>query len=242
MQKIHTDATYKLVWQGYPVLQIGTTDLHRKFHPFGLAVCTHETQADFKFIFGSLKKAVFEKFGSNINPQYLVADAAESIHNAFEETFEGASVIMCWFHMRKALSKRVDNHIHDKQKRQKFLNDIDMLQLSQTPAIFEIASQLFIVKWRTESNELINYFKNEWLFKNRNWYEGFAKRVPSTNNALESNNRLLKDEQTFRERLDLAQFRIIICETVRKWSLEYYSGPNNSGEFQQYDFCVDKCP
>lgn len=65
VQKIHTDATYKLVWQGYPILQIGTTDLYRKYHPFGLAVCTHETHGEVKFIFGSLKKTVSEKIGLN---------------------------------------------------------------------------------------------------------------------------------------------------------------------------------
>lgn len=34
-------------------------------------------------------------------------------------------------------------------------------------------------------------------------------------------------EQTFRERTDLAQFRIKLFEMVRKWSIEYDSGPEN---------------
>lgn len=46
--KVHTDATYKLTWQGYPVFQIGTTDMHRSFHPFGIAVCTNEKTDDFR--------------------------------------------------------------------------------------------------------------------------------------------------------------------------------------------------
>ena len=41
-KKIHADATYKLVWQGFPVLVIGTSDLDRHFHSFGLAVCSDE--------------------------------------------------------------------------------------------------------------------------------------------------------------------------------------------------------
>lgn len=48
--KIHADRTYKLVWQGYPVLQVGTTDMHRSFHPYGIAVCTNERCADFEFL------------------------------------------------------------------------------------------------------------------------------------------------------------------------------------------------
>lgn len=46
--KVHTDATYKLTWQGYPVFQIGTTDMHRSFHAFGIAVCMCEQTDDFK--------------------------------------------------------------------------------------------------------------------------------------------------------------------------------------------------
>lgn len=46
--KVHTDATYKLIWQGYPVLQIGTTDMFKSFHSFGVAVCTSEQSDDFR--------------------------------------------------------------------------------------------------------------------------------------------------------------------------------------------------
>mgnify|MGYP002790673476 FL=1 len=51
---IHADATYKLTWQGFPILVCGTTDSNRKFHPFGITVCTNEKTEDFKFMFRSL--------------------------------------------------------------------------------------------------------------------------------------------------------------------------------------------
>jgi hypothetical protein len=38
------DATYKLIWQGYPVLIVGSTDQAKRFHPLGLAVCMNETK------------------------------------------------------------------------------------------------------------------------------------------------------------------------------------------------------
>ena len=41
-KKLHVDATFKPIWQGFPVLIPGTTDGNRKFHGFGLAVCTTE--------------------------------------------------------------------------------------------------------------------------------------------------------------------------------------------------------
>ena len=54
---LQTDGTYKLMWQGYPVLFIGTSDAQRSFFPFGMAVTSHERSADFQFIFESLQKA-----------------------------------------------------------------------------------------------------------------------------------------------------------------------------------------
>jgi hypothetical protein len=44
---IHADAIYKLVWQGFPVLIVGTTDRDKHFHSFGLAVTTTEQINDF---------------------------------------------------------------------------------------------------------------------------------------------------------------------------------------------------
>ncbi|CAM2722857.1 unnamed protein product [Rotaria socialis] len=42
--RLHADATYKLSWQGFPVVIVGTTDYDRKFYPFGLGVCSDEKQ------------------------------------------------------------------------------------------------------------------------------------------------------------------------------------------------------
>ena len=53
-----TEATYKLIWQGFPVPIVGTTDKAKKFLPFWLAVCMKEESADFAFIFSSLRYAV----------------------------------------------------------------------------------------------------------------------------------------------------------------------------------------
>ena len=48
--------------------------------------------------------------------------------------------------------------------------------------------------------------------------------TPSTNNALESFNRVIKDKSSLRERLPLSRFRILALETVEKWSNEYANG------------------
>lgn len=71
--------------------------------------------------------------------------------------------------------------------------------------------------------------------QNRNWYEGFAIYTPSTNNALESFNRLIKDEQTFRERLDLSHFRFTIFAMVKQWLDQYVHGANQINESTHID-------
>jgi hypothetical protein len=83
--KIHADATYKLIWQGFPVLIVGTTDLDRHFHPFGLAICSNETTTAFTFIFQSLLIGLTKLESTSIEPLVLISDAANSIRSAFQK-------------------------------------------------------------------------------------------------------------------------------------------------------------
>lgn len=258
---LHTDATYKLVWQGFPVLQIGTTDADRKFHPFGIAVCTNERADDFEFIFRSLREGVLQITAKEIDPNVLVSDAAASIHNGFKKAFTNLSnddIAMCWSHVRRVVLKNLPKYIKDPKKQIEFMrkfncfthsyfalsivnreckliilylqffcsDDLDKLQLAQNRNIFDAAAELFLLKWKKHSIELVKYFKKEWLTANKNWYEGFKSKTPSTNNALESSNKVIKDEQTLRERFDLSQFRGVLFSMVEQWSVEYSTGLN----------------
>lgn len=63
--------------------------------------------------------------------------------------------------------------------------------------------------------------------QNPNWFEAFATRTASTNNALESFNRVVKDEYTYRERLDVGRFRFVLYRMITQWSVEYKSKINN---------------
>lgn len=99
--------------------------------------------------------------------------------------------------------------------------DIKILQLSQNKMIFKKASILFLKKWQEKEPVFIKYFQTEWLQTHENWFEGVRHFTPSTNNCLESFNRVIKDEETLRERLPLSQFKILALESVEKWSKEY---------------------
>ena len=84
---ICADATYKLIWQGYPVLMVGTTDKQRAFHPFGIALCINEQTNDFEFIFKSVQLAVDKLYNINYCPIILVADGSGAITNGFINVF-----------------------------------------------------------------------------------------------------------------------------------------------------------
>ena len=105
---IHADATYKLIYEGSPVLINGTTDLDRHLHSFGMSVCPNEKTSDFVFIFKTLVETL-EKLGEKIHIDTLVSDASEAIPYAFLLVFvAGMLIIMCWAHVRRNVVK----HLH----------------------------------------------------------------------------------------------------------------------------------
>lgn len=225
VKKVHTDATYKLIWQGFPVFFVGTTDEHRQFHMFGIAVCTTEATKDFGFIFNAVRLGVKTLFNNTTDPDFLVADAAKAIHNGFVEVFgPDKTTVMCWSHVRRAVSQKLPTFFHDKAKENEALFDLDKLQLARTNEDFDRAADLYIEKWRKESEDFVKYFTNEWLIKNRFWYEGVARNVPSTNNAQEATHKAIKDRQTIRNRFDLGKFREVLFHMVKTYSIEYSSG------------------
>jgi len=63
------------------------------------------------------------------------------------------------------------------------------------------------------------------------WYEGVRLYTPSTNNALESTNRTIKDDGTFRERHILSRFLTTSSDIVRNWSIDRDSSSVNSKQF-----------
>lgn len=94
---VQIDATYQLVWQGYPVMVCGTSDKNRVFHPFTVGVCEGESQDDFAFIFDALRE-----FNKEWSPSILTADGSDSITAVFEKVFGKPFVrLMCYFHVVK---------------------------------------------------------------------------------------------------------------------------------------------
>jgi len=98
---VQIDATYKVTWNGYPLMLVGTTDQDRAFHPFGVAVCKSEHTDDYEFIFDAFHRADLQW-----KPKVLLADASEAITASFRRVFGEPSVRgMCYFHVLHNIEK-----------------------------------------------------------------------------------------------------------------------------------------
>ncbi|KAL0831843.1 hypothetical protein ABMA28_001373 [Loxostege sticticalis] len=206
---LHADATYKLIWQGYPVLIVGTPDKQRKFHAICLAVSTSEQKDDFKLVFKSMKDNIQLLFESIFKPTVLVADAAKSIQNAFNEEFEDTKVRMCWAHAKRNIQSKVESLVKKTTQKQ-ILADIDILNSITNQDDFDKATNCFYKNMTMKV--LLRILKNTPL-------------SPSTNNALEAFNKVIKDSNTFRERLQLSRFLFLAKKMVNEWSIKYTQEP-----------------
>lgn len=83
-------------------------------------------------------------------------------------------------------------------------------------------SSLFCKKWESMERNFIEYFQKQWLRVHCNWFEGAADYTPSTNNALESHNAIIKWKITLRQRLPLNQFLIAMAELTTEISTQFF--------------------
>lgn len=82
-------------------------------------------------------------------------------------------------------------------------------------------AELFIKKWTPVEPNFTEYFEKQWLGVHSNWFEGAADYTPSTNNAVESHNAVIKRTVTFRRRLPLKEFLIAMKNMTSGVSKEF---------------------
>lgn len=221
---VSADTTYKMVWQGFPVSPVGTMDMDKHFHLFATMVSQNERNGDFEFLFSTLKTAAANLFSHDFSPKILISDAADAIHIGFKKVFgDDVLILMCWFHMKKAVTKHLPSVVKNKDIQKNILDDIDKIHIARNKSQFDSSVILFLKKYESYK-EFCEYFRDEWVIANPNWYEGASDEpVPSTNNAMESWNRICKDEKSNRIRLPLNTFFPKLLDWTKEWSAEYTS-------------------
>lgn len=198
---------------------IGTTDHTKKFHPLGLALCMHETRADFAFIFTSLRDIVRTVCNIDYQPSILIANDSVAIKNGFTETFDHLSHrVMCYSRVVRNVNKNL-KLLKNHHSRCKIKKDIEHIQKSENKVAFKEAIKMFSIKWSDES-AFIDYFQKEWVDKLDGWYEGYAPGMPSTNNGLKAFHLEVKSEHMFGYRSPAGQFVELVKQNiVHGWSL-----------------------
>jgi hypothetical protein len=140
--------------------------------------------------------------------------------------------------MRKCAEQKL-TMLGDSELAAKIIQDIDVLQTSPSEALFDKAVHLFLDKWAKEKNAhmaaYLAYFQKEWIVSHKGWFEGY-NFGPSTNNGVEATNAVIKKENTFRKRLNLASFFKVIWLLVNSWSKERHP---NSGAFFRKPFVLE---
>lgn len=174
----------------------------------GVALTTSETTEDYKFVFESVQKTL-NKLDLNIQfkPVALMSDAAQQIQSAYKAVFNNNNVKMCFFHLRFNITKKTKGYSTKVSK--EITSDIYTLHCSRTTKEFEKGFKLLENKYHRKGNiyaEFIEYFKKTWIVKNCNWYIGYIKKTPNTNNAIEGFNSMLKSKYTLREKLPMGEF------------------------------------
>ena len=127
------------------MLLVGITNVDCHFHVFGMAMCSNEKTADFKFIFDSISYGLAKINQGGYKPEVLISD---SICNAFPNVFGKKDMVMLWAHMRRNVNKKAEAMVN-KSHQDELIEDIETLQKSQNKEVFKKASGLFLKKWKT---------------------------------------------------------------------------------------------
>ncbi|EER12580.1 conserved hypothetical protein [Perkinsus marinus ATCC 50983] len=215
-----TDATYKLNYHSFPVLTLAMLDYKNHCFPIALALCGNEREDDFAELFRSMNIGA-RKMGLAMHaPTFIMADGAMAITNAANLIFPGVKRCMCWFHVRKNVESKMDSLKIDARLRWHLLRDLSYVQLAVTYEAFQGMFSLFMEEYRPSAPDVVDYIKESWIDHpwHSCWYEGYAPRLPSTNNGLESMNNQLKIA-VHREKLPLgAFFGVVTGKVVRDYS------------------------
>lgn len=222
LNQICIDATYKLNWNNFPLIIVGTVDRMNKFHPLVYACTSNERTEDYEFVFTSIKIAVQSFYGETFEPTTLITDGAIPIRNAFDLVYISADLgIMCFPHVLRNVMKQP---FIVKTNKPLIISDIKKVQQASNRAMFDMMCKLLCAKWDSLEPIFIAYFKKQWMDKLSNWFEGSANYTPSSNNGVESHNASIKRKITLRKRLPLNQFLVAIKQLTETCSKQFSTG------------------
>ena len=128
--------------------------------------------------------------------------------------------------------------LQQKSKKPSIIADIDTIQISSNPVIFKTLIAEFLSKYASET-DFIEYFKAQYVDKNYNWFEGASLFSPSSNNALEAQNGVIKSMYTDRALLPMNKFLVMVECMLGDFSLDRAPGKNQKKFAMQAEPSLD---
>lgn len=203
-RNLHIDATYKLNTCKYPVVVVGFTDLDSSFYTSAVCIMQNETAESYRWILSTLVEKCLD-LNIELNFKAIIADNSSAISLAANQIFPNIKRINCWAHTWRLMENLISPINMFKAE---ISDDIHFLQKLFSEDLFKEGLRLFKNKWsqiRSTTNFIENFF-NLYVDNNSNWYEGYDCFAPSTNNALEKFNYLIKSRYTKFKQIPLISF------------------------------------
>ena len=227
-----TYPTFRLTWNGFPVIVCGVTGKTGKFHG-SFTVLAHDEKA---WTWNKVYTFVHER---GCHPKFRMGDGAPAITKAGEEVFADCDQckdslrLMCWSHVHRAVTKSSHfKHLRSVNKKlaEALLADIETIQWSSNLETFQPIFSLLEEKYTLKQSDtatlaaikqFFNYFKDVWTESKENiWFEGGHPHGSSNNQGIEGKNRDIKASHTFRQRLPLGSFFDCQLLMVQEWAME----------------------
>ncbi|KAF4678907.1 hypothetical protein FOZ60_015891 [Perkinsus olseni] len=227
------DATYKLNYHGFPVLVLGICDYRNHVFPVALALCGNERTLDFTHILQSLDIGARKIGLPNHSPHYVMADAASAITNAVTTAFPRAKRSMCWYHVKKNIEGTLKTLKVAAEIQTSLLRGLAVLQLAVTEECFQCLFGLMRQKYQPLCPQAVAYIDQQWIQHCSTWWEGYAERLPSTNNGIESANGRIKGK-VLRNKLSIGDFtQKVLTDIMPMFSREMDSSDATNARYYE---------
>lgn len=216
------DGTYKLVVGGFPVTQGGTVNADRSYEPMTITVANSEnSEAQQKTL--QNHKDFCNQLGFEFKPEVTCPDAGPAGMDALEASFPGIIRGTCYSHcIRKGVEGK-NLLIKPKRNFDKIVEGIKKIHSTTDNTVRDYSIELWVKQWKNKEKRFVKSFVNGWMGeRTRGWNVGATPPgMPKTNQAIERNNRSLKDYVSGHVRLPLRDFIRGVGEELEFHSREF---------------------
>lgn len=187
---VFVDATYKTSKQGYVLQCFAIENEHATVEHVAYAFLRHETEQYLSKVCSLFKQQ--NSSWQNIKMFFVDKDSIEI--KVLRDIFEGATVLLCSFHVIKHWKKKIAELVLNKGDKASLLATLCSILYSETLERYE--SGVRRLKEECPDKKFLDYFLKNWDAQRQMWAHLFRKDLPTmgnnTNNRIESHFQKLK--------------------------------------------------